>query len=98
MSKINFKPQDDRILVKQFNPETKTASGIILPGESKDLAYRGEVIAIGAGVRNRDGSLRPINVNVGDTIIFGKFSYNEIKLDDEEFLVMREDDVIGILG
>ena len=97
MNKIIFKPKNDRILVKQHEADKKTAGGIILAGETKDLTFTGEVIAIGVGVVNKDGSIRPIDLNVGDKVMFGKFSYNDIKINGEEFLVMREDDVIGVL-
>lgn len=92
-----IKPLQDRILVKRFESEQKTASGIIIPDSAKEKPQEGEVIAVGPGKALDTGSRLELTVKVGDKVLFGKYAGQEIKLDGEEYLIMREDDLLGIL-
>ena len=95
MSKI--RPLHDRVVVKRLAEETKTAGGIIIPDSSKEKPLEGEVVAIGSGFIQMDGSVRPLDVKVGDKVLFGKWgSTTEVKIDGEELLVMKEEDIIAI--
>ena len=96
MKKI--KPLQDRILVKRLQEkDDKTRGGIIIPDTAKEKPQEGEVIAVGPGKVTEDGKLQPMSVKVGDKILFGKYSGSEVKLEDDEYLIMREEDVLGIL-
>src|ERR1700680_2420133 len=96
---MKIRPLYDRIVVKRIEDSTeKTASGLFIPDSAKEKPQEGEVIAVGAGKRNDDGKLIPLDVKAGDRILFGKYSGSDIKLDGDEFLIMREDDVLGVLG
>lgn len=91
-------PLQDRVLVRRLEEETKTPGGIIIPDNHKEKPARGEVISVGSGFRNpNDGSIRPLEVKKGDKIIFGKYSGTEIKLDNNEYLIMKEEDILGVL-
>jgi len=92
-----FKPLQDRIVVSRLEEKATKKGGIIIPDTAKEKPQEGEVIALGPGKVTKDGKLQPMSVKVGDKILFGKYSGSEIKLDDEEFLIMREEDVLGIL-
>ena len=92
-----FRPLHDRILVKRLETKEAKKGGIIIPDTAKEKPQEAEVIALGPGKLTKDGKLQPISVKVGDKILFGKYSGNEVKLDDEEYLIMREEDVLGIL-
>ena len=95
---MNIRPLYDRIVVKRLDTQDeKTASGLIIPDSAKEKPQEGEVVAVGKGKRLEDGKVVPLDVQVGDRILFGKYSGSEIKLDGEEFLIMREDEVLGIL-
>jgi chaperonin GroES len=94
---MKFRPLHDRVLVRRVNAEEKTAGGIIIPDTAKEKPQEGEVIAVGAGTLNEKGELRPLDVRAGDRILFGKWSGTEVKLDNEELLIMKESDVMGIL-
>jgi chaperonin GroES len=94
---MKFRPLHDRILVKRLESEEKTSGGIIIPETAKEKPMEGEVVAVGNGAIKDDGSLRALDVQVGDKVLFGKWSGNEIKLDGNDFLVMKESDVMGIL-
>jgi chaperonin GroES len=94
---MNFRPLHDRVLVRRVAAEEKTAGGIIVPDTAKEKPQEGEVIAVGAGTLNEKGELRPLDVRAGDRILFGKWSGTEVKLDNEELLIMKESDVMGIL-
>jgi chaperonin GroES len=94
---MKLRPLHDRILVERIESEEKTAGGIILPDSAKEKPQQGKVIAAGAGKKAEDGKLIPMDVKVGDTILFGKYSGSEIKIDGTEYLIMREDDVLGVL-
>ncbi|MDY0000202.1 MAG: co-chaperone GroES [Polyangia bacterium] len=95
--KLKFRPLYDRILVRRTEQEEKTAGGIFIPETAKEKPIQGKVMAIGKGKMQEDGSVRPLDVKQGDTILFGKYSGTDIKIDGEEFLIMREDDVLGII-
>jgi chaperonin GroES len=92
-----MKPLEDRIVVKPLDAEQTTASGLVIPDTAKEKPQEGEVIAVGPGKVGDDGKRQPMDVKVGDKILYGKYSGSEIKLKDEEFLIMREEDVLGIL-
>ena len=91
-----FRPLHDRILVRRIEAEEKTAGGIIIPDTAKEKPQEGEVIAAGPGARNEAGQLQPLDVKVGDRILFGKWSGTEIKLDGEDLLIMKQSDVMGV--
>ena len=94
---MKVKPLGDRILVKRIEEAEKTKGGIIIPDTAKEKPIQGKVIAAGKGKVNDEGKLIPIEVKKGDKILFGKYSGTEVKIDDEEHLIMREDDVLGII-
>jgi chaperonin GroES len=94
---MNIRPLHDRIIVERLEEETKTAGGIIIPDTAKEKPQQGKVIAVGKGKKSDDGKIHPLDVKVGDKILFGKYSGTEIKLDGKEFLMMREDDVLGVI-
>ena len=94
---MNFRPLHDRVLVRRVEAEEKTAGGIIIPDTAKEKPMEGEVIAVGPGGRNEQGQLVPLDVKVGDRILFGKWSGTEVKLDGEELLIMKESDIMGII-
>ena len=94
---MKFQPLHDRLLLKPLAAETKTKSGIIIPDTAQEKPMEGEVVAVGKGKRLEDGKVVPLDVAPGDRILFGKYSGSEIKLDGDEFLIMREDEVLGIL-
>ena len=94
---MNIRPLQDRVIVKRMEEETTTAGGIVLPDSATEKPIRGEVIAVGPGKILDSGEKRPLEVKVGDTVLFGKYSGTEVKLDDEELLVMREEDIMGVI-
>jgi len=94
---MKIRPLYDRIVVKRIEEQETLRSGIIIPDSAKEKPQEGEVIAVGHGKRLEDGKLVALDVKVGDRILFGKYSGNEIRLDGEEYLIMREDDVLGVL-
>jgi len=94
---MNIRPLYDRIVVKRIEEQETTRNGIVIPDSAKEKPQEGEVMAIGKGKRLDDGKLVALDVQVGDRILFGKYSGNEIKLDGTEYIIMREDDVLGIL-
>ena len=95
---ISVRPLHDRILVRRMAEETKTAGGIIIPETAKEKPQRGEIVAAGKGRVSEDGKVMPLEVKVGDRILFGKYSGTELKLDGQEYLMMREEDVLGIIN
>src|ERR1022692_649306 len=95
---MNIRPLYDRILVKRIEEQETTRNGIIIPDSAKEKPQQGEVIAVGRGKRLEDGTLVPLDVKAGDRILFGKYSGSDTKLDGTEYLIMREDDVLGILN
>ena len=97
VQRMNIRPLYDRIVVKRIEAEEeKTASGLIIPDSAKEKPQEGEVVAVGKGKRLEDGKVVPLDVQVGDRILFGKYSGSDIKLDGDEYLIMREDEVLGI--
>jgi chaperonin GroES len=94
---MTFRPLHDRILVRRVEADEKTAGGIIIPDTAKEKPQEGEVIAVGPGGRDEAGKLVPLDVKVGDRILFGKWSGTEIKLDGEDLLIMKESDVMGVI-
>jgi chaperonin GroES len=96
-NKMDIRPLHDRIIVERLEEETKTAGGIIIPDTAKEKPQQGKVIAVGKGKRTEDGKLLPLDVKVGDKILFGKYAGTEIKIEGQEFLMMREDDVLGVI-
>ena len=98
MSKLNVRPLHDRLLVRRMSEEEKTAGGIIIPDSAKEKPQRGEVVATGKGRILEDGTVLPLEVKSGDTVLFSKYSGTELKLEGSEFLMMREDDVLGIFN
>ena len=95
---MNLRPLQDRIIVKRLEEETKTAGGILIPDTAKEKPQQGEVVAVGKGKLTEDGKTIPMDVKVGDKVLFGKYSGTEIKIDGEEVLVVREDEVLAIMG
>jgi len=98
MAKLKFRPLHDRVVVKRINAENKSAGGIIIPDTAQEKPSQGEIIAVGPGGRDESGKLIPIDVKVGNTVLFGKWSGTEVKLDGEELLIMKESDIMGIVG
>jgi chaperonin GroES len=94
---MNIRPLQDRVIVKRMEEETTSAGGIVLPDSATEKPIRGEVLAVGPGKILDSGDKRPLDINVGDTVLFGKYSGTEIKIDDEELLVMREEDIMGVI-
>ena len=94
---MNIRPLHDRIVVKRIEEQETIRGGIIIPDSAKEKPQEGEVIAVGNGKVNDDGKKIPLDVKAGDRILFGKYSGNEIKLDGEEYIIMREDEVLGVL-
>ncbi len=94
---MKFRPLHDRILVKRVQAEERTAGGLIIPETAKEKPQEGEVIAVGPGRRMDDGSVRPIKLSAGDRILMGKYAGDEIKLDGEEHMIIREDDVLAVV-
>jgi chaperonin GroES len=94
---MKLKPLQDRILVQRVEEETKTKGGIIIPDTAKEKPAEGKVIAVGSGKIGDDGKRIPLEIKKGDRVLFGKYSGSEVKIDGEEYLIMREDDVLGIV-
>ena len=94
---MGFRPLHDRVLVRRVEAEEKTAGGIIIPDTAKEKPQEGEVIAVGAGTRDENGKLTPLDVKAGDRILFGKWSGTEVRLQGEDLLIMKESDILGIV-
>lgn len=95
---MNFKPLHDRILVRRMEQEEKTKGGIIIPDTAKEKPIQGKVLAVGTGMRDDSGKVHPLELKAGDTVLFGKWSGTEVKIDGEDLLIMKESDVLGILA
>ena len=95
---MKFRPLHDRVLVRRVEAEEKTAGGIIIPYTAKEKPQEGEVVAAGAGAKAEDGKVTPLDVKAGDRILFGKWSGTEVKIDGEDLLIMKESDILGIVG
>ncbi len=98
MAKTKFRPLHDRVVVRRIDADSKTAGGIIIPDSAKEKPSQGEVIAVGPGGRDEAGKLVTMGVKAGDKVLFGKWSGTEVKLDGEELLIMKESDIMGIVG
>ncbi len=94
---MNIRPLHDRVLVKRVEEETKSAGGIVLPGSAAEKPSRGTVMAIGRGKLLENGDVRPLDVKVGDHVLFGKYSGSEVKVDGEDLIVMREDEIMAVI-
>jgi chaperonin GroES len=94
---MNFRPLHDRILIKRIEENETVKGGIIIPDTAKEKPQEGEVVAVGIGKKEKDGKVVPLDVKAGDRILFGKYSGAEIKMDNEEYLILREEEVLGIL-
>jgi len=97
MAKTKFRPLHDRVVVKRIEAEEKTAGGIIIPDTAREKPQQGQIIAAGPGGRDEAGKLIPIDLKVGDKVLFGKWSGTEVKLDGEDLLIMKEADIMGVL-
>ena len=95
---MNIRPLHDRVIVKRLEEETTTPGGIVLPGSAAEKPSQGIVLAVGNGKQLDNGTVRALDVKVGDKVLFGKYSGNEVKVDGEDLIVMREEDIMGILG
>ncbi len=95
---MNFRPLHDRVLVRRVEAEEKTAGGIIIPDSAKEKPQEGEVVAAGAGLKSDKGEITPLDVKAGDRILFGKWSGTEVKINGEDLLIMKESDILGIVG
>ncbi|VAW03539.1 Heat shock protein 60 family co-chaperone GroES [hydrothermal vent metagenome] len=94
---MGFRPLHDRVLVRRIDAEQKTAGGIIIPDSAQEKPSQGEIIAVGSGSKAEDGTVTALDVKAGDTILFGKWSGTEIKIDGEDLLIMKESDIMGII-
>jgi chaperonin GroES len=94
---MSLRPLHDRIIVERLSEDEKTRGGIIIPDSAKEKPQRGKVIAVGKGKITEDGSIRPLDVKQGDVVLFGKYAGTEVKIDNEDRLIMREDDVLAVI-
>ncbi len=94
---MKFRPLHDRVLIRRVDEEETSTGGIIIPDTAKEKPMQGEVISVGSGSRDDKGKVHPLDVNAGDRILFGKWSGTEVKIDDEELLIMKESDIMGII-
>jgi chaperonin GroES len=94
---MKIRPLQDRLIVKRIAEEEKTKGGLIIPDTAKEKPQEGKVIAVGKGKTNEDGKVTPLDVKAGDRVLFGKYAGTEIKIDGEEHLIMREDDILGVI-
>ena len=95
---MKFRPLHDRVAVKRIEEEEKTKGGIIIPDTAKEKPQEGQIVAVGPGARGEDGKVQPLDVKVGDRVLFGKWSGTEVKLDGEELMIMKESDLMGVLS
>ncbi len=94
---MNFRPLHDRVLVEPLDAEETTAGGIIIPDTAQEKPQEGKVLAVGKGIQDDDGEYRPLDVKVGDRVLYGKYSGTEVKIDGEDLVIMRESDVMGVV-
>ncbi len=94
---MQFRPLHDRVVVRRIDADERTAGGIIIPDTAKEKPSQGEVIAVGPGARDESGNLVPLDVLVGDTVLFGKWSGTEVKIDGKDLLIMKESDILGVV-
>ena len=95
---MTFRPLHDRVLIRRIEAAEKTAGGIIIPDTAKEKPQEGEVVSVGTGARNEQGTIHPLEVKGGDKILFGKWSGTEVKVDGEDLIIMKESDILGIVG
>jgi len=95
---MKFTPLHDKVLVKRTEEEEKSAGGIVLPGSATEKPSQGEVVAVGPGKKSENGDVSPVGVAVGDTVIFGQYGGNEIKIDGDEYLILSESDIFGVVS
>ena len=95
---MTFRPLHDRVLIRRIEAAEKTAGGIIIPDTAKEKPQEGEVVAAGTGAKAEDGKITPLDVKAGDRILFGKWSGTEVKIDGQELLIMKESDIMGVVG
>ncbi len=93
-----FRPLHDRVLVRRVEADQKTAGGIIIPDSAQEKPSEGEIVAVGTGSKAEDGTVTPLDVKAGDRILFGKWSGTEVKLDGEDLIIMKESDIMGVMG
>ena len=93
-----FRPLHDRVLVRRLEAEEKTAGGIIIPDTAKEKPSEGEIVAVGSGTQAEDGKVTPLDVKAGDRVLFGKWSGTEVKIDGQDLLIMKESDIMGVIG
>ncbi len=98
MAKTKFRPLHDRVVVRRVGSEEKSAGGVIIPDTAQEKPQEGEIIAVGSGARDESGKIQPLDVKAGDRVLFGKWSGTEVKLNGEDLLIMKESDIMGILG
>ena len=94
---MQVRPLQDRVLVKRLEEETKTAGGIIIPDNHTEKPIQGEIVSVGPGYRNQDGSFRALEVKAGDKVLFGKYAGTDVKVEGADYLIMKEDDLLGVL-
>ena len=94
---MGFRPLHDRVVVRRVEAEEKTSGGIIIPDTAKEKPMEGEVVAVGPGARGEDGKIQPLDVKSGDRVLFGKWSGTEVKLDNEDLIIMKESDIMGVI-
>jgi chaperonin GroES len=95
---MKFRPLHDRVVVKRLDGEEKTKGGIIIPDTAKEKPQEGQIVAVGAGARDENGKLVPLDVKAGDRVLFGKWSGTEVKIDGQDLLIMKESDIMGVIG
>ena len=95
---MSFRPLHDRVLVRRVEAEEKTSGGIIIPDTAKEKPAEGEIVAAGSGARSEEGKVTPLDVKVGDRVLFGKWSGTEVKIDGEDLLIMKESDILGVIA
>ena len=95
---MSFRPLHDRVLVKRIAQDDKTKGGIIIPDTAKEKPMEGKIVAVGSGTRNEDGSITPLDVKKGDAVLFGKWSGTEVTIEGDELIIMKESDLLGIIG
>ena len=98
MAELKFRPLHDRVVVRRVESETKTAGGIIIPDNAQEKPMEGEIVSVGSGARDESGKLVPLDVKAGDRVLFGKWSGTEVKISGEDYLIMKESDIMGIVG
>ena len=95
---MTFRPLHDRVLVRRIEAEAKTKGGIIIPDTVKEKPIEGEILAVGSGTRDEQGKVHPLDVKAGDRVLFGKWSGTEVKVDGEDLMIMKESDIMGVVG